>query len=303
MSAVRPEEGGPKEGPEEGRDARAEPWELARGTWIVLRAETWRSLRSRLAWITWSLVTLLAAAQAASSALSTAAQRPSLASGGAWSCWADGWRVGLALGALVLVAGGARALAGDLEQGLVRLAVTRCVSRPALILGRALLGPLHALALWLGSGLGAGAAAGGWLDFGPLVDEGYLLLAASEAFGELRLAALAVLPALVATWVLGLFVGTLARSAAGAVAAALGLWLAFDLFKTALLGRDVDWVFAAHAPTLLDTSPFRGLGDLLRGFSDAPATDETLRAALLVPLPQALALCAGALAVLARRRL
>ncbi len=282
---------------------RAPLAELARGTWIVLRAELWRLAHSRVAWSLVALVALAAAARSAQSAHDLARARPSLVSGAAWPALADGWRVGLVLAALVLVAGGARALAADLESGLARLALTRSASRGALLLGRALLGPIGVLALWTASGLGALAAAGALAPFGPLVDEGYTLLEAREAFGELRLAALAVWPALLATWMLGLAVGSVAPTAAGAVAAALGLWLGFDLLKGDLLGAHAEWIFAAHAPTLLDGSAFRGLGELLRGFSDAPPTDEALRAALIVPLPQAAALLAAALAVLARRRL
>lgn len=277
--------------------------ELARGTWIVLRAELWRLVRSRAAWAVLLIVMAAAAIRAASSAHGLVAERASLVSGGAWPALADGWRVGLVLGALVLAAGGARALAADLEQGLARLALVRSASRGALLLGRAALGPICVLALWAGSGLAACAAAAALHGFGPLVDEGYTLLRAEEAFRELRLAALAVLPALLATWILGLCIGALAPSAAGAVAAALGLLLAFDLLKGDLLGPAAEWIFAAHAPTLLDSSAFRGLGELLRGYSDAPATGERLRAALLVPLPQALALLALARLALARRRL
>jgi ABC-type transport system involved in multi-copper enzyme maturation permease subunit len=285
------------------RGGTTTPTELLHGVRIVLRAEVWRLLRSRTGWGLTLGVLLLSGARAYSSVLVTLAQRPSLSSGGAWACWADGWRVGLVLAALVLVAGGARSLAADLEQGLVRLALVRSASRSAVLLGRALLAPLCVLALWAASGLGSffGAALG--LDFGPLVDEGYTLLTSSEALADLRLAALAVLPALLASWVLGLTIGAISRSAAGAVAAALGLWLSFDLFKNTLFGRGAEWVFAAHVPTLLDTSPFRGLSELLRGFSDAPSTDATLRAALLVPLPQALLLLAIAWITLTRRRL
>lgn len=282
---------------------RGTPGDLARGTAIVLRAELWRLLHSRVAWSLLALVALASAARSATSALELSSARPSLTSGGAWPALADGWRVGLVLAALVLVAGGARALAADLESGLARLALTRSASRGALLLGRALLGPIAVAALWGASGLAALAAAGTLAPFGPLVDEGYTLLEAAEALGELRLAALAVWPALLATWILGLLVGAIAPTAAGAVAAALGLWLGFDLLKGDLLGAHGEWIFAAHAPTLLDGSAFRGLGELLRGFSDAPPTDAALRAALIVPLPQALALLAAALTVLARRRL
>ena len=273
------------------------------GTWIVFAAEAWRLVRSRTGHAMLLGVLVASAARAWASTLVTIAERPSLTSGGAWACAVDGWRVGLVLAGLVLVAGGARALAADLEQGLVRLALVRSASRSAVFLGRACLAPIAALALWAAAAVGAFAAAGLGLDFGDVVDEGYTLLTADEAWIEVRLAGLVVLPALMASWVLGLLVGALARSAAGAVAAALGLWLAFDLFKGALFGQAADWVFATHAPTLLDTSPFRGLGELLRGFSDAPATDATLRAALFVPLPEALLIVVLGCCVLARRRL
>lgn len=273
------------------------------GVRLVLGAELWRLGRSRAAWVLALGVALASAARARGSGLLTLAERGSLSSGGAWAPLADGWRVGLVLAALVLVAGGARSLAADIEQGLVRLALVRSAGRGALLLARTLLAPVCALALWLAAGLGAWLGAAIGLDFGPLVDEGYTLLGADEARRELQLAVLAVLPALGACWILGLAVGVLAPSAASAVAAALGVWLAFDLLKGPLLGRDADWVFAAHAPTLLDSSPLRGLGELLRGFSDAPATDEGLRAALLVPWPQAGVLLVLALVVFARRRL
>lgn len=277
-----------------------------RGTLRVFRAELVRLLHLRS---TWGVGALLAACSAARALLAVAAAAASrqgspdpVSSGAGWAPLVDGWRVGLVLGVLLILAFAARSLAGDREAGVLRLAVTRSVARPALVWGRLLLSPLLALVVVIITGLAAWLATVGSLDFGPFVEDGYQLLAAEELRAEVLWGALAVVPAMVATFALGLAVSALARSATGAVAGALGLFLAFDLFKEAL-GDGRYWVFAAHAPTLADTSAWSELPGVARGFSDAGFPAEFLDLGLLLPWPEALLLAILAAGVLARRAL
>ena len=81
-----------------------------------------------------------------------------------------------------------------------------------------------------------------------------------------------------------------------------GVFLAFDLFKEGL-GEARAYVFAAHAPTLSDTSAWSELPGFARGYSDAVFPEALERVGHLVPWPAAALFVAGAWWVLARRRL
>lgn len=276
------------------------------GTLAVFRAELARLVRVRSTWAVALLLALLSAARAFVAVGATVAERGGatdpVSSGTAWAPWIDGWRAGLVVGGLVLVAFGARTLAGDREAGVLRLAVTRSASRGALVWGRLLLAPLLVVAVVALTGAAAWAVARGAGDFGPLVEDGYEILTAEELSGEVRRGVLAVLPALVALFSFGLLVSSVAGSAAVAVPLALGAFLAFDLFKDAL-GDARYFVFAAHAPTLADSSAWSELPGLTRGFSDAGFPDPLVRAGLVAPWPATLVCALAASLVLSRRRL
>jgi len=274
-----------------------------KGSWLILRAELARLVWTRSTWVTGLLLAALSALRAlASVAASAGPGGASVSSGHAWAPLADGWRAGLVLGVLVLLTYSARSIAGDRETGVLRLAITRSATRGAVIWGRLMLAPIMIVAIVTLTGLSAATVALRAGDFGPLVEDGYELLSASELREEFTLGLLASLPGLWATFALGLLISCMARSATGAVAGALGTFLAFDLFKDAL-GDARFAVFASYVPTLADSSPWGELTGVARGFSDAGFSDALLRSALTVPAPEALLLAGLGWLVLIRRSL
>lgn len=275
-----------------------------RGSLRVAHAELARLLRVRSAWFTGLL---LAAVSATSAWLShQSAQREGvldpISSGAGWAALVDGWRAGLVLGSFTLLAFSARAIAGDRESGVLRLGSTRSASRAALFLGRLWLGPFLVLLTMLVTGLTAWLVATRVADLGPLIEDDYEIFTAAELAGDLRTAVLAVLPALLAVFAFGLLVSSLARGATVAVTSALGLFVAFDLFK-GTLGEGGFWVFAAHAPSLIDSSAWSRLSGLARGYSDAGFSDALLRAGWIVPWPAIALATAVGIWVLSRRTL
>ena len=120
------------------------------GLLIVVRSELYRVFHSRGFLLSALAVTLIpvlrvwAAHLADVAARLEAAQRGrevlGLESGRGWAPLVEGWRAGLALGGLLLLIHGARALAGDRDSGLLRLSVTRHATLRSLVFGRALLG-------------------------------------------------------------------------------------------------------------------------------------------------------------------
>jgi hypothetical protein len=215
----------------------------------------------------------------------------------------DGMRTGLALTVFALLVTSARSLAGDHESGLLRMAVTRSVSRPALVLGRLLVAPLPILGGLLASFLGAWLVARSQLDFGPLVEEGYEILSAEELRGEVTLGLFATLPALVALWAFGLLISACSRTAVSAVATTLVLFVAFDLIKESLSQESLYLVFASFAPSLSDSSPLGEAAQVVQGFSDRGFSDELLSLAMWLPWAQALLIVGAAVAVIRSRTL
>lgn len=274
------------------------------GTWRVVRAEGSRLITSRAAWVALLLVLLLSAARTGLEVGLVLNQTNGLDRGRGWAPMVDGLRAGLTLATLLLVASAAKGLAGDLESGLVRLAVTRSTSRAALVLGRFLVGIPALLTLVLAASAAAFVTAWLQLDFGALAEDGYEMFSAQEVYLELRLAWLAVLPAMLSAWAFGLLVGACSKSAAGAVAAALGLLITFDLLKDSL-GPAARYTFAYHAPTLVDSaeSGLLGVSQLARGFSDGGVSQSMLRMAHTLPWPQTLLLVLLAIFVVRRRAL
>lgn len=268
----------------------------------VFFAEGMRLIHSPAAWAAMLLVPLLAAARSYLGASLALNGETDLETGLAWAPFVDGLRAGLTLTTLLLTAAAAKGLGGDLESGLVRLAVTRSVSRSALVTGRMLVGACGLAVLVLLGGLAAWLTAVSLLDFGPLVVDGFELFTAEEIREEFSAAWVAALPAMLSVWAFGLLVGSLSRSAAGAVATSLGLLLAFDLLKESL-GSNARFVFAYHAPTLVDSkeSALQGASALARGYSDGGVSEGMLRAAHLLPWPQTLVMIALA-ALFVRRR-
>ena len=287
------------------------------GTLRVVRAETHRLLRTRATWLG-ALVLLVApalrvlAARTADLAEHAGAVRSALTAGrqpppppppgNAFGPLVDGWNTGLVLGAVVLLGVGARCLAADRELGLLRVAVTRSVSRAALVWGRALLGVPLVLAVVVLSGVGAAAAAGAWYEFGPLVEQGYELMTRAELVHELLRALVAVVPPLVALWCFGLLVSSASRSGAGALLAGFGGVFVTGLFDE-LLGEGRAWLFTTFTPAFGDKSCMAEMSGVARGLSDAGLTPALYDMNLLVPLPEALLMTAVAGWILTRRSL
>jgi hypothetical protein len=271
------------------------------GTLRVLRAEWYRLCHSRTAYGATLFLGAVAAlrvfaAHLADRAAHLAAVQRALGQGrpapplpppgNAWAPFLDGWLAGLTVATLLLLLFSARALAGDRESGLLRVARTRSASRGALVMGRAFLGvALVACAMLVTAGSALAAAA--WLyDFGPVVEDGYELVGTSELYRELTLATAATLPPLVGTFCFGLLVSSFARTGTGAVAGALALYLGFDLFKE-VLGERQYFVFAAFNPSFVDNSCLKELAGIARGFSDAGYPESLYYQNAWLPWPQA----------------
>ncbi len=237
------------------------------GTLRILRSELMRIVYSRSPWVIGIAIGLLAALRSFASTTAIVG-RGVVESGGAYGPLVDGITTGLTLTAFALLVMSARSIAGDHESGQLRMAVTRSVARPALVMGRLLLGPLPILGGLLLSFCGAWWFASNQLDFGPLMEDGYELLSPGEMRTEIQLALQTALPALFALWAFGLLVSSVARTAVGAVATALVLFVAFDLVKDSL-GPDLKYLcFASFAPSLADSSAMGETAGFVRGFSD-----------------------------------
>ncbi len=279
---------------------------LVARTWLVLRAEALRLARLRSTYAALLALGVLSGLRAWLAVGWAAAERGGtsdpVSSGGAWAPLVDGWALGLVLGTLVLLAHAARSIAGDAESGVLRLAVTRSATRSSLVLGRLLLAPLLVAAVVVVTGLSAWAVAGAAADFGPFVEDGFEIWSAAELRDEVARAVRAIVPPLLATYALGLFVSCGVRGGALATTLALGLFLAFDPFKTAL-GEAHYWVFASHVPTLADSSAWAELSGFARGFSDAGFPPELVRAGYEASWPALLAFTVAACALLRRRSL
>jgi len=273
------------------------------GTGRVFAAELGRLLSGRALWLSGLALFALSALRVVAAHASLSAERArrlqlALARGSelddspdvlrnAFAPWVDGWRAGASVGTLLLLIFAARALAGDRESGLLRLASTRSATRSGLVLGRLCLAPFLTLGLVLASGAGSWLAASLLFRFGPLVEDGYEIWSEAELWSELATAVLAVLPPIVATFAFGLFVSAGSRSSVVALTVALVAFLGFDLFQDTLGGGRL-FVFATYAPTLVDHSCLSEMSDLARGFSDAGYTAQELRMNHFVPWPHTL---------------
>ena len=110
-----------------------------RGTWTVLRAETYRMSRTRSMWISLFFMGTLAFLFAFLAGEEMVGGHGGT-SGLGWAPMASGFNAGLVIGTLGLAFLAARSLAGDADGWILRLTVTRSASRPALVFGRFLLG-------------------------------------------------------------------------------------------------------------------------------------------------------------------
>ncbi len=272
-----------------------------RGVLRVFGAEWYRLTRGRTALLTTLGLAGVAAlrvfaafvseqatqAAALQRALSSGRDAPLQAGpGNAFGPFVDGWLTGVTVATLLLLILAARALAADLEGGLLRLARTRASSRTQLVLGRALLGVPLVLGAIVIPALAAGGTAACFFDYGPVIEDGYELVSSDELVAELGRGLLATLPPLLATWAFGLLISAVSRGGTLAVSLALALYLGFDLFKE-VLGSARSYVFAAFNPSFVDQSYLREVGQIARGYSDAGFTEALFLRNLWLPLPQA----------------
>jgi len=286
------------------------------GTLRVFRAEAYRLLHGIPAYVAAAFLVLVPLVRVFGASLEHRSKQvaallraqeagraaPELLPGNAYQPFVDGWATGLVLGALLLLVAASLSVAGDRERGVLRLATTRSATRRALVLGRALLGLPLCLAVIVLTGLAAWLASAAFFEFGPLVEFGFELASAAELNAELQRAVLATLPPLYAAWCFGLLVSSLVRGPIFAVSASLLLLLGFDLFK-GVLGEGQYWVFAAFAPSFVDSSYMGEMSAIAAGMSDAVFPEELFRMNMIVPWPEAALLLTLACAALSRRTL
>ncbi|QDV08302.1 ABC-2 family transporter protein [Planctomycetes bacterium Poly30] len=223
-----------------------------------------------------------------------------LTEGTGWAMLVDGWRAGLMLGTALLLVQSARAIAGDRETGVLRLAVTRSASRSGAVVGRALLGPILVLFIIALSGLGAYLATlgvGG--DFGDLVESDFTIFQGAEVRAEMMRSLRPVAAGLVAVHAFGLLISSLSRGPVLALAGSLASILLWDVFKEDA-GEGRFYVFATHAPTFADGSAMKELSGFARAYSDAGLPDAVINMGTVLPPIQAVVFVA--LAALALRK-
>ena len=280
------------------------------GALRVLRAEFVRLVTSRVGLVTGLLLIWIPALRVWASIVASRAkdieraasgsEQLGLTEGTGWALLVDGWRAGLMLGTALLLVQSARALAGDRETGVLRLAVTRSASRSGAVVGRALLGPVLVILVVGLTGLGAYLAtkmAGA--DFGDLVEDDFTIFSGDEVRSELQRALGPVMAGLVAVHAFGLLVSSVSKGPVLALAGSLAAILLWDVFKEDT-GEFRFFVFATHAPTFADGSAMKELAGFARGYSDAGLPDAVINMGLVLAPAQALVFVA--LAALALRK-
>ncbi len=220
----------------------------------------------------------------------------------AYGHFVDGLDTGITLLGLLLVAQAAYSFSAERDSGAIRHLLIRCSSRSAI--GLAKLAQLHLLALaalvllFISNLLTSNVL---W-EFAPVVEDGFELISEEEIHQEIALGirlALLPIPAAIA---LGLAISVIANSSTQAVAAALGLTLLLDLFKSAL-GDGALFLYANYQPSLLDHSYLQDVSRLVRGYSDVLVDERFLQLNHWIPVPSLMVLAAIMLIVLQRRSL
>lgn len=220
----------------------------------------------------------------------------------AHASFVDGSLTGLILAYLMIVALAAHGVASDRDTGIIRHLLIRRVSRVGLVIAR------FVFLLFVGLVMVAVVLAAAWgcaalfHDFTAVIEDGYEIIGPAEMREEiLRGLGLAIVP-LPAAVGFGILISVCARSATQAVAVALGLILAFDLFKP-LLGDVSLYVYAFYHPSLVDESYLGEVARIVRGFSDVFVEEGVTSLNVLVPVPETLVFLVIAAAVAARRRM
>lgn len=281
------------------------------GSLRMFRAEAVRMAGSHAAWFGALILAIipflrvwaatLAAQAKALERVAAGVEPRGLSEGTGWALLVDGWRSGLMLGTALVLVQAARSLAGDRETGILRLAVTRSVSRNGAIIGRAMIGPLLVLGVVAVSGLSAFLAAkflGG--DFGDLIEDDYTLFSANEVGAELVRSLIVVTLGLTAVHAFGLLISGVARGPVLALAGSLSTLLVWDVFKSDV--GELRWyVFASHAPTFADGSAMREMSGFSRGMSDAGLPEAIHNMGLFLSPIEAIVMVALTCLVMRRR--
>lgn len=194
----------------------------------------------------------------------------------AFQALAQSLQAGVPLCAAVLVAVASQSLAGEQAQGTLRNLLLRPALRWQVVLGKAaaLTGlAVAAYAFLVATSLAFARAMFEFRGVVEILPDGnrYELTPASELWQDLGAALASPLPALIAWSAVGVFVSTLVRS--GALALALGLctYVFTDLARALARGSAAEgWLLSAHLPSPLgDTSFLSYYADLAQGISSA----------------------------------
>lgn len=241
---------------------------------------------------------LLACAQLLIAALgdaSTAAQQTligeeTVATNG-YGNWVDSLVTGFTALGLLITGYSAHSFAAERELGALRHRLIRLSSRTQIVIVKLLLLHLLALASLLLLILGSWLLSTALWELGPVIEDGYELISEGEILDEIHLGLrLAVFP-LPAAIAFGVLLSVVAQSAMQSLSLALGLTLAFDVFKTSL-GDMAGYVYARFQPSLIDASYLGDVARLARGYSDVLIDERLLVLNLWSPLPASL-LCLG----------
>ncbi|MGJ8688029.1 MAG: ABC transporter permease subunit [Gammaproteobacteria bacterium] len=283
-----------------------------KGFIAALKAEIYVTLRSQSARIIFVLPTLIILVRAVVVKLSESGQQArdallgqgdDLATGSnAWGQLVDSFSVGLTFLTLSLLAYAAWTFANDRDTGAIRHALIRRVGRPWYVLAKLVSVHLLALCTLILLSVSIGIISALLWDFGPVVEDGYELISSAEIQEEVLLGLrLALLP-LPATLAFGILVSVLAQSATQAVTSALGISLAFDVFK-GVLGERAYYIYASFQPSLIDQSYLQDVSRLVRGYSDVMIDNRMLQLNEWVPIPQMLLFVVIALVYVRRKSL
>jgi len=214
----------------------------------------------------------------------------------------DGMSTGLMLLNLIFIGYAAYAFANDRDSGVIRHLIIRRISRRALIaakfvilLGLALLSATMIVAVTV-------LISSVFWTLGPVIEDGYELIAVSDIQTEIYLGLKLALLSLPACISLGLLVSVISNSATQAVSIAIGISLVFDVFKSAL-GELANYVYATFQPSLIDQSYLKDVAQIVRGFSDVLIDERVYQLNLYLPIPQAMVLFVLTLIIVNRRQL
>ena len=198
--------------------------------------------------------------------------------------WVDSLVTGFIAQSLLITGVSAHSFAADRDLGALRHQLIRLSSRTQLVLVKFVLLHLLALSSVLLLVLGSWLLSSALWELGPVIEDGYELISEGEILDEIHLGlrlALLPLPAAIA---FGALLSVVAQSAMQSLSLALGITLAFDVFKTSL-GDIAGYVYARFQPSLIDASYLGDVARLARGYSDVLIDERLLTLNTWVPLP------------------